>query len=108
MEFFFWRKTSKRVETFAVELATDFFSQVSPDTLARYFRDAEQDKKIRKVVESQIHNLVLRLSQFKDLHKVGVYGKARFHQAFMTRLNELGYENTAVKELNNLLMVKTP
>ncbi len=108
MGLWFWQKTSKRVEAFAMELATDFFSHVAPDTLNAYFGNADRDKKTRKGVELQIHSLALRLNQFRELHKVGVYGKAKFHQVFMARLDELGYEDTAVKELNNLLMVKTP
>ncbi len=108
MRWRFWNKTSKPIDAFAVELATFFFGTVSPDALAGYFRTDDGDKKTRKNIELQIHNLVLRINQFKDLHRVGVYGKAKFHQVFMARLAELGYDETAVKELNRLLLIRTP
>ena len=108
MRWWFWSKTSKQAEAFAVELGTHFFGKVSPDGLSEYFRGGDRNKKTRKGVETEIHDLTLRLNQFKQLHKLGVYGKAKFHQAFMTRLDELGYEQQAIKQLNELLMVKTP
>jgi hypothetical protein len=108
MGWWFWKKTSQQAEAFAVELGTHFFSKVSPDRLSEYFRGGDGNKKARKGVETEIHDLTLRLNQFKNLHKLGVYGKAKFHQAFMARLEELGYDQQAVKELNNVLLIKTP
>ncbi|AFL72842.1 hypothetical protein [Thiocystis violascens] len=108
MGLFFWNRQSKRVEAFAMELATDFFGQVSPEALAGFFRDERLDKKNRKRIDAQMQNLVLRLIQFKQLHKLGVYGKAKFHQVFIGRLEELGYDAAAIRELNTLLMLKTP
>ncbi len=106
----FWKKSEemRRIEEFAAQLGSDFFGKVSPQALGDYFQPDRLDKKSRKHIEKEIQALALRISQFKALHKIGVYGKARLHQLFMERLEELDYPPKAVRELNKLLMVKSP
>lgn len=107
---FFWKKSEEmqKIEEFAVQLGSNFFGAVSPQALGDYFLPDKLDKKSRKRIEREIQALALRISQFKALHQIGVYGKARLHQVFMERLEELDYDPKAVRELNQLLMVKSP
>ena len=110
MNLFFWKK-NKAVDVFATDLASEFYSSVQPQ-VARAFLESKssknkKEKSVRKV-EGKIHDLVREVDQFKTLHSLGVYGKARLHMMFRARLEELGYDEDVAKGVDQIVMLETP
>jgi hypothetical protein len=123
MKLFFW-KDNFMIDSFAKQLADDFFSHIPPTELQRYFASPDtveaeapepaptkRGKKPAKAKPAKapstglrIHDMALKTAQFKQQSKLGVYGKARLHLTFMERLAELGYEQSLARQLNNLLL----
>jgi hypothetical protein len=123
MKLFFW-KDNFMIDSFAKQLADDFFSHIPPTELQRYFASPDaveaeapepaptkRSKKPAKAKPAKapstglrIHDMALKTAQFKQQSKLGVYGKARLHLTFMERLAELGYEQSLARQLNNLLL----
>ena len=110
MNLFFWKK-NKVVDIFASDLASEFYSSVQPQTAMAFLHSQDsktrKDKAVRKV-EGKIHDMVREVDQFKTLHSLGVYGKARLHMMFRARLEELGYDAEVAKEVDQIVMLQTP
>lgn len=109
MDLFFWKKNTQ-IDNFASNAANDFFSTVNPEVAFDYFNKPAQKKdksKIHKKTNQAFANLIKRVDQFKTLHALGVYGKARLHLKFRLRLEELGYDPVTIDKINQHLLVNT-
>lgn len=124
MTLFFWKKNAM-IDSFASKLADDFFSRTQPDAVDTYFASSgmqsaasgggagkkalsgKPDAK-RQQMERTIHDVALKLAQYKTREGLGIYGKARLHMSLMGRLSELGFSKPAVQELNRILLLKSP
>lgn len=103
--FFFWR-INKQIDELATTLADELYSQVTPEMLTTANKKA--DKKISKLWDKQVDDIVFSINQYKLTHSLGIYRKARLHQSFMKRLEVHGFSKTLIKELNEHLLLKTP
>jgi hypothetical protein len=101
----FWRK-NKEIDSFANILADELYSQLPPQMLAKQEKTA--DRKLVLRFDKQLQNIVTRLQDFKAIHNLGVYGKARFHLTFMERLRSHGYPEALTKEINEYLLINVP
>lgn len=103
--FFFWR-INKQIDDFAVSLADQLYSQVTPEMLQ--IANKKSDKKLSKQWDRQVNEIILRIQEYKVVQGLGIYRKARFHQTFMSRLKLHGFPKKLIKELNEHLLLKTP
>lgn len=101
---FFGGKT-KRVVNFSKELADELYSAFPPAAVEKY---RAGDRKAQRQFERAMDNAAVSLAQFRATHRLGIFTKAKFHQVFMERLHELGYEKAFAEEVNHYIMVKTP
>lgn len=113
MQLFFWRKNPV-IDEFAHQLADEVFSHIKPES-AKAFLALETDgaspnkqQQTRQNITRTLNNAIMRVHQFRELHKLGVYGKARLHLTFTERLKELGYDNASAEEINKLILLRTP
>lgn len=112
MKLFFW-KDNFMIDNFAKQLADDCFSITPPNSVAAYFdkQDAAPDNKKNNAkhdaTERHLYDMALKVVQFKQQMKLGVYGKARLLLTFQERLVELGYEQTLAERLNRHLLRRT-
>lgn len=110
----FWKK-NRKIDEFAQQMADEFFSQVQPDVAEKFFETDADDagkKSARKnkthAVSTQLDGTAGRLKLMKEELNLGVYGKARFHMKFMSRLEQLGYSKDLAGRINQHLMLNTP
>ena len=101
----FWRK-NREIDGFANFLADELYSQLPPHMLEKQEKTA--DKKFTRRFDKELNNIVTRLQDFKAIHKLGVYGKARFHLSFAERLRSHGYPESLTKEINEYLLINVP
>ena len=118
MGIFFWKK-NKQIDTFAFQIADDLYSEIQPEAATKYL-ELNQKHKQAKDKESKglskeeekttrkLKDTILRIQQYRALHKLGIYGKARLHLTFTGRLEELGYDKATAKELNHIILLATP
>ncbi len=99
-------KKRKLIREFSEQLAADLYSLAPPD-LIREAREGKS-KKVRKTYDRAMDQIITKTAQFKDVQKLGVYGKAKLHQVFMGRLEVLGYDQELVREVNRVLLLRTP
>lgn len=101
----FWRK-NREIDNFAIMLADEIYSQLPLQMLENQNKTAL--KKLSRRLDKELHNAVTQLQNFKVMHKLGVYGKARFHLTFRERLRSHAYPESLVKEINEHLLIKVP
>lgn len=97
---------NKRIDGFATRMADDFFSAIPQDVTKQYLGN-KKDKKKMKAVDSGINDMSIQFQQFKLKEKLGVYGKARLHLTFMSRLEMLGYDQDIAKRINEIMLLKS-
>ncbi len=97
---------NKAIDGFATQMADDLFSAI-PQDVAQQYLGGKTDKKKTKAADSRMHDLAIRFRQFKLNEKLGVYGKARLHLTFMTRLESLGYDENLTKKINEVILLKS-
>lgn len=110
----FWKK-NRVIDEFAHRQANDFFSQVQPEA-AQAFLDFEETANAggkkrggeHHLPRKQLEQSINRFAQFKLDNSLGIYGKARFHMKFRSRLVELGYPENLADEIDRVLMLNTP
>lgn len=110
MGLLFW-KNNKTIDTFANEAANNLFSTMQPQALQAFLSDSmddQQAKKFSKTMDRAIQDQVVRINQFKKLHSLGVYGKARLHLKIRQRMSELGYSPDAAVKIDQMIMIRTP
>ena len=95
---------TKELEEFATTLALDLGRRFPPASEAR--TDAGVEHQIKVILEG----LTVRAVRFHELHKLGVYKKAKLANVFKWKLAELGYSEAfidrATKQLVTRLAVK--
>ena len=97
----------------AIFLADNFFSQLQPQAAIDYFRDTQQkkDKKANKKntkTKNLLNQTTDQIIAFRKDNSLGVYGKARLQLTFMNRLNELGYPEDITRQINEIILLRTP
>lgn len=110
MKLFFWKK-NQAIDIFANNIANDLFSAVQPQSISAYFQASSKDKaakKDRKKVETNVANVIKQIQQFRATNSLGTYGKARLQLGFNRRLQELGYDEDVISELNEFILVRMP
>lgn len=110
MKLFFW-KNNQVIEVFANNIANDLFSTVQPQSIRDYFQGGSKDKaakKDRKKVEANIADVIKQIQQFRATNSLGTYGKARLQLSFNRRLQELGYDEDVISQLNEFILVRMP
>ena len=111
MNIFFWRK-NRAIDTFAHKLADEFYSRLSSEQANALMDDTQanpskkNDKHIHKT-DQLISQTVNQIQSFRQVQKLGVYGKARIHLTFMERLQELGYPRETAQKINQIILFKT-
>lgn len=112
MGLFFWKK-NKEIDAFAKTLADDLYSRIQPGAMQLYFGLASDAPKPltpqkTKEVQQRLHDMVMQAKQFKQLNKLGIYGKARLHMTFRERLAELAFAPEVVQKLDRILLLQVP
>lgn len=101
----FWKR-NREIDSFAKILADEVYSQFPPQMMEKL--EDSKNKKLGRRFDKELKTIVSRLQDYKDIHKLGIYGKARFHLTFMERLRQHGYPDAVTKEINEYLLVKVP
>ena len=102
MNLFFWTNNNK-IDTFATEAANKLFGSANPELISECFNQSatkNNNKKRLGKANRVLDDLLKSINQFKILHSLGVYGKARFHLKFRSRLEELGYDPAIASKIN--------
>ncbi|MCZ6803783.1 MAG: hypothetical protein O7D86_07600 [Proteobacteria bacterium] len=114
MAILFWKK-NKEIDAMAVSLADEFYSQIQPQVAIDFLKYSDRtskldksNRKISKMTENILNRTAGQLIAFKKKHSIGIYGKARLHLNFMKRLNELGYPEELAKEINAIILLRSP
>ena len=111
MNIFFWRK-NRVIDAFAHKLADEFYSHFSSEQASVLMGDTQampgkkNDKHIHKI-DQLVSQTVNQIQSFRQVQKLGVYGKARVHLTFMERLQELGYSRETAQKINQIILLKT-
>ena len=108
MNLLFWKK-NKVIDTFAADLASDFYSSIQPQVVLSFLEGHDHGKKADKhdrKVEGRIHDMLRQVDQFRALHSLGVYGTARLHMKFRVRLEELGYHADVAKRIDEIMVLQ--
>lgn len=110
MGLFFWKK-NKQIDVFASALADEFYSAVAPDLAKAYLAGTMTGKSSDRsttMVNRKLKDVIDQLQKFRAATSLGIYGKARFHLTFVSRLVELGYEKEVAERLNEQILINTP
>lgn len=110
MNILFWKK-NKLIDKTAITLADEFYSQTQPQQVIDYIKGAELNNKARKKskkLEHILNHTAGQINSFRKENSIGIYGKSRLHLNFMNRLNELGYPEEISKQINEILLLRTP
>ena len=99
-------KKKKALLISARQVADEFFTRAPPAIAAAYRKGS--DKKAKKQFSASLENAVRQVAQLKANEHLGIYGKAKLHQVFATRLKELGYPDEVADEINSHILIKTP
>lgn len=97
----FGSASSKQVDEFAVGLARTLAQNYPPQPEAGGGRPAGAAEKLRNTLDEICREAL----SFKNLHKLGIYKKARLGNAFRWELTERGYEKRFVEEATQRLVV---
>lgn len=108
MGILFWKK-NEQIDAFANTIANDLYSAIQPDVAQAYINGQNsKSKKAGLNAARKLDDIIMRINQFRSENPIGIYGKARLHQKFTERLEELGYEKRIAKLLNEKIMIRTP
>ena len=92
--------SSKDVDSFAATLASDLAKRYPPAL------DKGGERKIsQKRLTSILEDIFARAVDFRTLHKLGVYKKARLGNTFRWELQEMGYSEKFVEVATEGLIV---
>ena len=91
---------TKELEEFATSLAVDLGRRFPPASEAR--TDAGVEHQIKVILEG----LTARAIRFHELHKLGVYRKAKLANVFKWKLTELGYSEAFVERATKQIVTR--
>ncbi|MBC7802343.1 MAG: hypothetical protein H7Y16_00575 [Candidatus Parcubacteria bacterium] len=92
--------SGKQVDEFAIGLARSLAKSYPPQP-GEGGRPVGAGEKLRATLE----DICREALGFRNLHKLGIYKKARLGNAFRWELTELGYEKRFVEEATQQLIV---
>ena len=116
MPIFFWKK-NRLIDEFAQHLADELYSNIQPAVAATFFDDQaalidnktrKKDQQLHQKVIRSLNSVILQIQHFRELHSLGIYGKARLHMTFTERLKELGYSANITEQINKVILLQTP
>jgi len=112
MKIFFWKKNNL-IDEYAYRLADGLYSTVKPELARQYISQSPSQKmtperKNQQKIIRELNNVILGIQQFREIHSLGIYGKARLHLTFVQRLQDLGYDKETAEEVNKLVLLRTP
>lgn len=91
--------SGKVVDTFARQLAQDFFKSCErPD------RSVAKDKAFDKKADQVLLSIYARAKAFREEHRLGVINRARFAKSFQDQLVSLGYSPELVGRVTTALV----
>ena len=93
--------SGKQVDEFAIGLARTLAQNYPPQPAGGANRPVGAVEKLR----STLDEICREALGFKNLHKLGIYKKARLGNSFRWELTELGYEKRFVEEATQRLVV---
>ena len=100
-------RDNKEIDTVARAIADDLYSNVLPDVAtARLSGKSDLSKKKASRVDQKMTDVVLQIKRFSEAKGLGIYGKARLQQKFNERLEELGYKDSTVRKLSELILLR--
>lgn len=97
----FGTASGKQVDEFAIGLARTLAQNYPPLPATGAARPPGAVEKLR----STLDEICREALGFKNLHKLGIYKKARLGNSFRWELTALGYENRFVEEATQRLVV---
>jgi len=97
----FGTASGKQVDEFAIGLARTLAANYPPMPAQSAPRPAGAVEKLRTTLDEICREAL----GFKNLHKLGIYKKARLGNAFRWELTALGYEARFVEEATQRLVV---
>ena len=108
----FWKTKDPQIDAFAQQLANRLFSELPPALVEKIFTSEAEistprsgAKKKPGVNAGRITEEVGRqLRQFSQQSRLGIYGKARLHMQFRSRLIELGYSKGDARAIDQLIL----
>ncbi len=103
---FLFGKRKQRLIAFAKQTAEELYSTVPEALVAQHL--SNKSKQATKKFDAAVNEALMRIAQFKDTEKPGIYGKAKLHQIFAFRLKELGYPEEIADDINTFILTKTP
>lgn len=117
MPLLFWRKNNPQIDAFAQQLANHFFSRLPPAAAERALAGGAtpqpQGKNAKRKgaappddLERVAADAIQQLIRFSAERKLGLYGKARMHLQFRSRLIELGYSNDQARGIDQLMLFR--
>ena len=93
--------SGKQVDEFAIGLARTLAENYPPQPAEGAIRPVGAAQKLARTLDE----LCREALGFKNLHKLGIYKKARLGNAFRWELTALGYEKRFVEEATQRLVV---
>ncbi len=97
----FGTASGKQVDEFAIGLARSLATNYPPMPATGGARPAGAVEKLRTTLDEICREAL----GFKNLHKLGIYKKARLGNSFRWELTALGYEKRFVEEATQRLVV---
>lgn len=114
MPWLFWTEKDPQIDAFAQQLANHFYSMLPPRLAEQALAGAERrvastGKRTAKAADPNIERVVTdaiqQLSGFTTRQGLGLYGKARLHMQFRTRLVALGYSKDEARGIVQMLLL---
>ena len=91
---------TKELEEFATSLATDLGRRFPPASEAR------TDPGVQHQIKVILEGLTVRAVRYHELHKLGVYKKAKLANVFKWKLSELGYSEAFVERATKQVVTR--
>jgi hypothetical protein len=115
MALLFW-KQNPEIDAFALQLANHFSSRLPPSAaeaaLAAADEPAPAAPRKRKtaqpadVLEKLLGEASQQLHRFSEQRGLGIYGRARMHMQFRSRLVDLGYAKDVARGVDSMILLR--
>ncbi|MGH9576978.1 MAG: hypothetical protein ACRD3R_06030 [Terriglobales bacterium] len=93
--------SSKQIDEFAKSLARELAARCPPEPGA----DGGRPNASPKAIVATIEGICSKALAFKNLHKFGIYRKARLGNTFRWELTALGYDKRFAEDVTQRLIV---
>lgn len=114
MPLLFWKVKNPQIDAFAQQLANRVFSELPPalvhQTLVGEAASGTHKSGTKKKSGMNMPRIAGEVSgnlyQFSRQNRLGIYGKARLHMQFRSRLMELGYSKDDARAIDQLILLQ--